>query len=161
MALKLNLYKNNNLNSPGYGNYYARVENSKPMSLTKLAKHMHQHNSPYDVGTIQGVLTQMVSCIRELALEGRPVKLDNLAIIKCSVTSKGVAQPKDFDLNRDIKAVKLTAVAVGEFSRKELGDESELEYTSLAKKMRAPVDDGGTDDGGDDDGGDDDTPDNP
>lgn len=139
MALKVNLYKNNNTTSQNYGKVYARVENEKPMGLKKLAQHMHDHNSPYETGLIIGILTNMVKCIRELTLEGKPVKLDDLAIIKCQVESKGAESYKDFDLGKHVQNIRLSAVATGEFSRAELNKAGELAYTSLAEKLREPV----------------------
>jgi len=153
MALKINLYKNNNTASKAYGLVYGRVENSTPMDLSGLARHMHDHNSPYDEGVIHGVLIQMVKCIRELALEGQPVKLANLAIIKCQVESTGATSYLNFDLGKNVKAVKLSAVSTGEFSRGGLAADAKLEYTSLAQSLRqAEQDADGGEDGGEDGG---------
>lgn len=136
MALKVNLYKNNNTTSQYYGKVYARVENEEPMGLTALAQHMHDHNSPYETGLIIGILTNMVKCIRELALEGKPVKLDNLAIIKCQVKSKGADSYKDYDLGTHVQTIRLAAIATGDFSRTELNKQGRLAYTSLAERLR-------------------------
>lgn len=148
MALKINLYKNNNALMPkAYNKWYGRAENSEPMSIKALANHMHEHNSVYDEGTITGVLIQMVKCIRELALGGQPVKIDNLAIIKCNVETSGATTPKEFDLNKNVKNIKMVAMATGEFTREELNKYGKLEYTSLAKSLRGDSD--SDDDGGD------------
>ena len=136
MALKVNLYKNNNMTSQNFGKVYARAENEKPMNLKRLAQHMHDHNSPYETGLIIGILTNMVKCIRELALEGKPVKLDDLAIIKCQVQSTGAGSYQDFDLSKHVKNIRLSAIATGEFSRTELNKAGELAYTSLAESLR-------------------------
>ena len=135
MALKCNLYQDNRENSVTKGFYYARAENDAPMSINELAEHMSDHNTPYSKGVIKGILTDMVHCIRELALQGHPVKLDDLAIIKCAVQSKGVVSPKDASLATMVKTIKLTAVATGEFSRAELNKDGKLSWTSLAKKV--------------------------
>ena len=136
MSLKINLYKNTNSTSKSYGLVYGRVENDSPLSLQELAAHMHDHNSPYDEGLILGVLTQMVKCIRELALEGKPVKLDNLAIIKCQVETIGAPSYLDFDLTANVKNIRLSAVSTGSFTRAELNKAGTLDYTSLAKSLR-------------------------
>jgi hypothetical protein len=84
----------------------------------------------------------MVSCIRELALEGKPVKLDNLAIIKCQVETTGANSYADFNLQKNVRNIKLSAVSTGEFTRKELNKSGRLEYTSMANYLRNPEDDG-------------------
>ncbi len=40
---------------------------------------MSNHNTPYSSGVIKGVLADMVSCTKELILDGKNVKLDELA----------------------------------------------------------------------------------
>ena len=136
MSLKLNLYRNTMTTSKGYGMIYARVENDKPMTIEQLAQHMHDHNSPYETGLIIGILTNMVKCIRELALEGKPVKLDNLAIIKCQVESKGAESYLAYDLGKHVKNIRLSTMATGDFSRAELNKAGALAYTSLAESLR-------------------------
>ena len=78
--IELNVYKNTDSTSAQYGKAYARVDYKEQFDVTKLAKHMSEHNTPYSKGAIKGVLTDMVDCIRELVLEGKAVKLPNLAI---------------------------------------------------------------------------------
>ena len=134
--LKINLYRNNNTASRGYSKIYARVENDPPMNLRELSKHMHDHNCPYDLGTIMGVLTQMVSCIRELTLDGKPVKIDNLAIFSCQVESSGANSYLAFDVAKNVKNIRLGARSTGEFSRAELNKAGKVGYTSLAESLR-------------------------
>ncbi|MBR1395460.1 MAG: hypothetical protein IJ559_07365, partial [Prevotella sp.] len=95
----------------------------------------------------------MVKCIRELALEGKPVKLDNLAIIKCQVESKGANSYLAYDLGKHVKNIRLSVVGTGDFTRAELNKAGELAYTSLAESLRnaerpqpEPEPDGGDDD---------------
>lgn len=136
MALKINLYRNNNESSTKYGRVYGRVENLKPIDIDGLAHHMSEHNTPYSKGVIKGILTDMASCIRELMLAGQPVKIADLAIFKASVVSDGAKDAESFDLSKHIKNVKLCAIATGVVTRKELTNEALLEYTSLAQKVR-------------------------
>ena len=148
--LELNLYKNNNTSSRFYGKAYARVSYKKNMSLEDLANHMAEHNTPFSKGTIQGILKDMVGCIRELTLEGHVIKIDNLALFKCSVESNpmqryavaraaiGPTQVKDpatgemKDTGFAVKNVKLLAQATGEYVRAELNKDSTLGWTKAA-----------------------------
>lgn len=134
--LKINLYKNKNSNSTNYGKIYGRCENSAPIDIDGLAKHMAEHNSPYSKGVIKGILDDMVSCMKELLLMGQPVKIADLAIFKASVVSKPANDVETFDLNTNIKCVKLLAYATGEVKRKKLTEDALLGYTSLAQRIK-------------------------
>jgi len=81
---------------------------------------MSEHNTPYSKGAIQGVLTDMVNCIRELVLEGKAVKLPNLAIFSAGIQCKGAISSEDFSAAKNVKSVYLKARATGEFTRTEL-----------------------------------------
>ena len=151
--LELNLYKNNNTSSRFYGKAYARVSYKKNMSLEDLANHMAEHNTPFSKGTIQGILKDMVGCIRELTLEGHVIKIDNLALFKCSVESNpmqryavaraaiGPTQVKDpatgemKDTGFAVKNVKLLAEATGDYKRAELNKDSTFKWTELAQSL--------------------------
>ena len=135
MALKIDLYKNHDENSRYFGKIYARVENNNPIGIEELAAHMAAHNTPYSKGVIKGILTDMASCIKELMLEGQPVKLADLAIFKASVTSKPAVSVDKFDLNTHIKNVRLCAVSTGILTRKQLSESATLGWTSLAQQI--------------------------
>ena len=137
MALKINLYRNNNEESKYFGKVYGRVENAQPIGIDELAQHMSEHNTPYSRGVIKGILTDMASCIKELMLQGQPVKLADLAIFKASVTSSPAVAAVSFDLGKHIKNVRLTAVATGIVTRKKLTEDALLQFTTLAQKVRA------------------------
>lgn len=135
--LKINLYRNNNAESTFYGKVYGRVENANPIGIDELAQHMSEHNTPYSKGVIKGILTDMAACIKELMLLGQPVKLADLAIFKASAVSKPANDAKSFDLSKNISAIKLTAIATGIVTRKQLTEDALLTYTSLAEEVRA------------------------
>ena len=136
MALKINLYRNNNTASRGYGKIYARVDGKETLDLSKLAEHMHAHNTPYSMGIIKGVLTDMVACIRELCLDGNKVKIDDLAIFSCQVKSTGANSYLKFDISTNIEAIRLGAYATGEFRRSELLKDGTIAYSKLAQSKR-------------------------
>ena len=48
--------QNLNTYTSAYGKYFARVEYKKTMSIDDMAKHMAEHNTPFSVGTIAGIL---------------------------------------------------------------------------------------------------------
>ena len=137
MAIQIEEYKNNNTSSKYYGKYYGRTADNAPISLTELAEHMAAHNTPYSPGCIKGVLTDMVSCIRHLLLEGINVKIDDLAIFKCHIQSSPANTLLDYDLNTNVKAIRLVAQATGQFTRAELTKaKSKLTYGTKTKADR-------------------------
>lgn len=136
MALNINLYQERRSESDNYGKVYGRVKNSTPIGISELAKHMSEHGTPFSKGTIQGILTDMASCVQELMLMGQPVKLNDLGIFYATVESGCANTAADFDLGKNIKSVKLLCRATGELTRKELTAKAQLQYSDLAEKVR-------------------------
>ncbi len=123
MSVFYRKYQNKNKESKVYGKWFARaVTIGKTVDLDELAKHMSEHNTPYSKGAITGVLTDMVNCIRELVLEGKAVKLPNLAIFSAGIGSAkgGANSSEDFSTTKHIESVYMRARATGEFTRQEL-----------------------------------------
>ena len=137
------------------GKYYARVEYKGTIGLHELAKHMHSHNTAFSKGIITGVLGDMVDCIKELALLGYVIKIDDLGLFKASVDANGLtleqgakitagrgAQRSDEELTQNIGlqqfavgAVKLIMQATGETTIENMNRDAELSFTSKTKAM--------------------------
>ena len=156
MALELNLTKNTNDAIQGtLGKYYARVEYKGTMGLRELASHMHHHNTAFSKGIITGVLNDMVDCIKELALLGYVVKIDDLGLFKATVESNGLTleqgakitagrgtQRTDEELAANIAvqqfavgAVKLIMQASGETTIENMNRDASLAFTSKTKAL--------------------------
>ena len=156
MAVELNLTKNTNDAIQGvFGKYYARVEYKGTIGLRELANHMHHHNTAFSKGIIIGVLGDMVDCIKELALLGYVVKIDDLGLFKASVDANGLtleqgakitagrgAQRSEEELTANIAlqqfavgAVKLIMQATGETTIENMNRDASLAFTSKTKAM--------------------------
>ena len=156
MALELNLTKNTNDAIQGtLGKYYARVEYKGTMGLRDLASHMHHHNTAFSKGIITGVLNDMVDCIKELALLGYVVKIDDLGLFKVSVDANGLtleqgakvsagrgAQRTEEELRENIAAqqfavgaVKFIMQATGETTIEKMNRDASLAFTSKTKAL--------------------------
>ena len=97
------------------------------IDLDGLAEHMSNHNSPYSKGVIKGLLTDMINCIKELLLEGKNVKIDDLAIFSLGIKNKVAADSEeDFSVAKNVEGVKLKARATGELMSKSLNLEATL-----------------------------------
>lgn len=117
--------------SPLKGLWYARPVIEETFNIETLAKHMASHNTPYSAGVIKGVLADMISCIKELILDGKNVKLDDLAIFSVGIVSKkGAASAAEFSLADNVKGLKLRARATGELSNAQINLEGQLKETS-------------------------------
>ena len=117
-SLKFKIMRDNRIDSDHL--YYARAFHDETISLAQLAEHMSTHNSPYSAGTIQGVLTDMVSCIRELCLQSKKVKLDNLAIFSIGLKGIGADTYEKWNVQRNITGAHINALGTGNFSTRDL-----------------------------------------
>ena len=146
------LKKNKNSKSAAYGKYFAYPVIEETINLDALAEHMSNHNTPYSKGAIKGMLTDMVSCIKELLLEGKNVKIADLAIFSLGIKNNGGATSEDtFTVSKNIKGVKLRARATGELIAKSLNLEATLKKASATSKTSG---NGGTTGGGNNGGSD-------
>lgn len=127
-----NLKKNKNKKMPNaYGKYYAYPVVTQTIGMDGLATHMSGHNTPFSPGAIKGMLTDMVICVRELALQGIAVKIDNLAIFSIGIKNKlGADTEKDFSITKNIEGVKLRARATGELMSDKLNLDATLKKTT-------------------------------
>jgi len=148
--VQLNVYKNTDTTSAQYGKAYARADYKQTLSVSGLAKLMAEHNTGFSPGSIEGILVDAVKTIREQTLMGNCVKIDNLAIFKCSVISNacsryGVMKAKigaksvringqTVETGNAIKSMKLLAVATGNYTKEELNKDATLGWTKAAQE---------------------------
>ena len=129
------LKKNKNSKSAAFGKYFAYPVIEETINLDALAEHMSNHNTPYSKGAIKGMLTDMVSCIKELLLEGKNVKIADLAIFSLGIKNNvGAVSEETFTVSKNIKGVKLRARATGELIAKSLNLEAQLKKASATTK---------------------------
>lgn len=141
------LKKNKNSKSAAYGKYFAYPVIEQTIDLDDLAEHMSSHNTPYSKGTIKGMLTDMVGCIKELLLEGKNVKIADLAIFSLGIkNNSGAASEEAFSVTKNIRGVKLRARATGELLAKSLNLDATLKKASVTTKKASNG--GGTSGGG-------------
>lgn len=118
----IKLVKNKNKTiKEAYGKYYARPVVTETIGIDKLAEHMASHNTPFSKGAIKGLLTDMVSCVKELVLQNKAVKIDNLAIFSIGIINKmGAASIKEWNLAKFVEGYRLRARATGKLSNTQL-----------------------------------------
>ena len=134
-----------------YGKWFAKNVVEETINLDALAEHMSNHNSPYSKGVIKGLLTDMISCIKELLLEGKNVKIDDLAIFSLGIKNKLMADTEEeFTVSKNIEGVKLKARATGDLMSKSLNLDATLKKATFinGKLTTDPSTNSGTGTGG-------------
>ena len=130
--IKYTLKQYKNSRSSIFRKWLAYPVIEETLDLNALAKHMASHSSPYSEGVVRGVLTDMVKCIKEQLLEGKNVKIDNLAIFSVGIKNSkgGATSEEEFNLTKNISSVKLRARATGVLIAKSLNLEATLKRAS-------------------------------
>lgn len=88
------------------GKFYGRAVHTETVDLDALSEHMNKHNCPYSKGQIKGLLTDMVSCVKELVLDGGAVTIPNLGIFSCGLRTEGAETSEEFT-SANIKRTRL------------------------------------------------------
>ena len=149
------------------GKLYARVSYKQTLNIQDMARHMAEHNTAFSEGSILGVLTDFVKCVREMVLMGNTVKIENLAIFKATVEANALEVLYDAEQDKvatasigtlaegqktgaAVKSVKLLAQSTGDFTRDELKKDVKLAWTDKTKSEIAAAKGGnaGTESGG-------------
>ena len=145
ILFKLSKNKNPKIQK-AYGKYYARPVVTQTIDLNALAEHMTEHNTGFSPGATKGLLTDMVKCIKQLVLDGKAVKIDDLAIFTLGIVNKaGAATKAEFSVQKNIESVKLRARATGELTRAKLNLDASLKDIEKMVSTNSEKDgDGGT-----------------
>ena len=103
------VYQNQNEHNAAYGKWYGRVKYLESMNTRKLSNHIAEHGSIYTPDVVYGVMEKFRSCLVEMLLESKRVKIEGLgtfyATIECA---KGGALTKEkFSVLKDIKGLHI------------------------------------------------------
>ncbi len=93
---------------------YGVAQADEILDLDKFCQHIADHNSPFSQGTIKGILTDAVSCLREQMLAGNKVKLGDLGDFHVELDTEGAVTTDDFSTN-NIKDVNIRWTPSGKF----------------------------------------------
>ena len=89
IAFPVNLRKNKNQYNPGYGNSYPETDVREPLNLKGFAKHLSEHGKIVDYAMAVLVLQTIVGCLKELIIQGQPVKLDGFGTFTPVIEADG------------------------------------------------------------------------
>ena len=97
--------KKENYNQVGTAAYgTAQIHDN--LDFDEFCKHVADHNSPFSKGTIKGVLTDAVACIREQLLGGNKVTLGDLGSFHVELSTEAADATDEFTA-ANIKAVNV------------------------------------------------------
>ena len=85
---------------------YGVSQYDEKVTFEKFCQHIAEHNSPFSKGAITGVLTDAVSCLKELLLAGNKVYLGDLGEFHCELACTPAKTTDDFSA-ANIKAVNV------------------------------------------------------
>ena len=101
--------QNRNQYNSGFGQWYAKVKALETLNTRKLAQHISEHGSIYTPDVVYGVLEKFRSCLVEMLLNSKKVKIDGLGIFYTTLenTKNGANKKEDFNVNKHLKALHI------------------------------------------------------
>jgi hypothetical protein len=85
IAMVVNLRQNKNEAAENFGKWYPEVDTKEPLDLKGFCAHMTEHGKLADYQMVVLVVQQVVECMKELVLQGQPVKLEGLGTFGPSI----------------------------------------------------------------------------
>ena len=150
------VYQNQNEHNAAFGKWYGRVKYLESMNTRKLSNHIAEHGSVYTPDVVYGVMEKFRSCLIEMLLQSKKVKIDGLgtfyATIECR---KGGAVSKDkFSVQKDVEGLHIRFLPEQEqetniSSRQFL---KQAEFINVDSLVKSDEDNGGSN-GGNQNGG--------
>ena len=110
MAKIFYLLKQNNIEkSPVKGKWFAKGKTIETLNTRKMANHISEHGSIYTPDVVFGVLEKFRSCLLEMLLESKRVKIDGLGIFFTTLENEkgGAAKKEDFSPQKNLKALHI------------------------------------------------------
>ena len=103
------LKQNNNADSAAYGKWYAKPKSVETLNTRKLAQHISEHGSIYTPDVVYGVLEKFRSCLVEMLLESKKVKIEGLGTFYCTIenTQGGAESEEKFNVQKHLKALHI------------------------------------------------------
>ena len=105
------VYKNDIKDSESvmYGKYYARLKSIETLNMPKLARHISEHGSVFTEDVVEGVMKKFKSCLLEMLLESKKVKVAGLGTfyLTCECQKGGAEKEDDFNVKEHLKALHI------------------------------------------------------
>jgi len=101
--------QNQNEHSAAFGKWYAQIKSLETLNTRKLAQHIAEHGSIYTPDVVYGVLEKFRSCLLEMLLNSKKVKIEGLGTFYCTLENQknGALRKDDFNVNKHLKALHI------------------------------------------------------
>ena len=110
------LRQNTNRDSKIYLKWFAHAKSVETMNTRKLSQHISEHGSIYTPDVVFGVLEKFRSCLVEMLLESKSVKIDGLGTFYTTIENEpgGADKEEDFNVQKNLKALHIRFKPEGE-----------------------------------------------
>ena len=101
--------QNQNEHNAAFGKWYAQIKSLETLNTRKLAQHISEHGSIYTPDVVYGVLEKFRSCLIEMLLESKKVKIEGLGTFYTTLENQknGALKKEDFNVNKHLKALHI------------------------------------------------------
>ena len=148
------VYQNQNEHNAAFGKWYGRVKYLESLNTRKLSNHIAEHGSIYTPDIVYGVMEKFRSCLLEMLLNSKKVKIEGLGTFYTTLEcEKGGAVSKDkFNILKNVKGLHIRFLPEQEqeqniSSREFLKQAEFINIDSLLPKEEEDEENGGTGNG--------------
>ena len=139
--------------SKAYGKWFARVKALETLNTRKLANHISEHGSIYTPDVVYGVLEKFRSCMLEMLLNSKKVKIEGLGTFYTTLENEkgGALKKEDYSVSKHMKALHIRFLPEQTTEENISSREfiKQAEFINIEALQAKPKDD---EDGGDDSG---------
>ena len=99
--------QNQNSHNASFGKWFAKVKSLETLNTRKLAQHISEHGSIYTPDVVYGVLEKFRSCLLEMLLNSKKVKIEGLGTFYCTIenTKRGALKKEDYNVQKHINGL--------------------------------------------------------
>ena len=99
--------QNQNSHNASFGKWFAKVKSLETLNTRKLAQHIAEHGRIYTPDVVYGVLEKFRSCLLEMLLNSKKVKIEGLGTFYCTIenTKRGALKKEDYNVQKHINGL--------------------------------------------------------
>ena len=101
--------QNQNEHNAAFGKWYAQIKSLETLNTRKLAQHIAEHGSIYTPDVVYGVLEKFRSCLLEMLLNSKKVKIEGLGTFYCTLENqkRDAAKKEDYNVREHTKGLHI------------------------------------------------------
>ena len=101
--------QNQNSHNASFGKWFAKVKSLETLNTRKMAQHISEHGSIYTPDVVYGVLEKFRSCLLEMLLNSKKVKIDGFGTFYTTIENQksGAPSKEEYNVNKHIKGLHI------------------------------------------------------